>query len=200
MKPRLSILICSIPSRFEKVKALYQHIMELVGDKNIEVLVFMDNKKRTIGEKREAIKNISNGEYFMFVDDDDSLYSVDEIYEATLSNVDVITFKSKCKNSDGSDYIVTFNVGNEVEHNTENGKYLDCNRPPFPQCAWRDIHKIHKFPAINYGEDWVWVEQAIVYANSESHIDKVLHGYNFSPDVTEASTKSNSYWTNPNES
>src|SRR5688500_8886247 len=119
--PNLSILICSIPSRFDKARALYEHILSLVGDKNIEVLMLMDNKKRTIGEKREAIKNISNGKYFMFVDDDDSLYSVDEIYEATEQDVHVITFKSKCLNSDGSEYVVTFGLGNEVEHNTVDG-------------------------------------------------------------------------------
>lgn len=198
--PNLSILICAIPSRFDKARALYEHCLELVGDKNIEVLMFMDNKKRTIGEKREAIKNISNGKYFMFVDDDDSLYSVEEIYKATEQDVDVITFKSKCKNADGSEYIVTFGLGNEVEHNTKDGNYLDCKRPPFPQCAWNKAYRDHYyFPDISYGEDWEWVKEAIEYAGSEVHINKIIHGYNFDPKVTEASTESNAYWKNPNE-
>lgn len=196
--PNLSILICAIPSRFDKARALYEHCLNLVGDKDIEVLLFMDNKKRTIGEKREAIKNISNGKYFMFVDDDDSLYSVDEVYAATELDVDVITFKSTCLNSDGSEYIVTFGLGNEVEHKTENGRYLDIKRPPFPQCAWAALHRRVTFPAISYGEDWEWVKYALNSAYTEHHIDKVIHGYNFNPFITEASTETNQFWKNPN--
>jgi hypothetical protein len=199
LTPNLSILICSIPSRFEKARALYEHILAMVGDKNIEVLLFMDNKKRTIGEKREGIASLANGMYVMFVDDDDSLYSIDEVYEASKGRYDVITFKSKCLNSDGSEFIVTFGLGNEVEHNTKDGRYLDCKRPPFPQCAWWRYyyHQFH-FPDINYGEDWEWTKRVIKYATKEFHIDKVIHGYNFSPAISEASTETNAFWKNPN--
>lgn len=185
--PNLSILICSIPSRWDKAKALYDYCLELVGDKNIEILLLMDNKKRTIGEKREAIKNISNGKYFMFVDDDDSLYSIDSVYAATEKFTDVITFKSKCLNSDNSEYIVTFGLGHEVEHKTnEKGMYVDMKRPPFPQCAWNWPFKNIRFPAKSYGEDWEWVKYAIEAATNEIHIDEIIHGYNFDPKVSEA--------------
>lgn len=186
MKPLLSILICSIPSRFELAKKLHDDISIMCEGKNVEIIIFTDNKKRTIGEKREALKNISNGKYFMFVDDDDSLYSVDDIYEACKQDVDVITFKSKCRNSDGSEYIVTAGLGNEVEHNTEDGRYLDCKRPPFTQSAWSEHFKSIPFPALNYAEDWGWVEQALKKAHQEIHIPEVLHGYNFNPAVSEA--------------
>jgi hypothetical protein len=35
-------------------------------------------------------------------------------------------------------------------------------------------------------------------AKKESYIDKIVYKYNFDPLVTEASTESNSEWTNPN--
>lgn len=191
--PRLSILIPSIPSRWDKARALYNDLMDMIGDKDIEVLLLMDNKQRTIGEKREALKNIANGKYFMFVDDDDSLYSVHEIYEATRNDVDVITFKSKCRNSDGSEYIVTFGLKNDIEHNTEDGRYLDSKRPPFTQCAWSSHFKKYSYPASNYGEDWEWVAKCLATAFLETHIDAVLHGYNFDPEVSEAVVET---WTN----
>lgn len=184
---RLSILIPSIPSRWDKAKALYDHITAMVGERDIEVLLLMDNKRRTIGEKREALKNAANGKYFMFCDDDDSLYSIDEIYEATANDVDVITFKSKCRNSDGSTYIVTAGLRNDVEHNTEDGRYLDCKRPPFTQSAWASRFKQFSFPATNYSEDWEWVKHCLPTAFLETHIPLVLHGYNFDPAVSEAS-------------
>jgi len=196
--PLLSILIPSIPSRWTIAIELYNRTVKMCDGKDIETLMLTDNYKRTIGEKREALKNISNGEYFMFVDDDDSLYSIEEIYEACKGAVDVITFKSRCLNADGSTFIVTAGLKNEVEHNTEDGKYLDCNRPPFPNCAWSKWFKKISFPAISYGEDWEWVKKALPLARFETHIPEVLHGYNFNPDITEASTETNTHWTNPN--
>lgn len=197
---RLSILIPSIPSRFDKAQKLYRGIMDMSEGMDIEVLLLVDNKKRTIGEKREALKNISQGKYFMFVDDDDSLLSVKEIYEATGQDVDVITFKQRCFNNDGSEFTVTFGLGNKIEHNNDSsGNYLACNRPPFHVCAWSNKFKKVKFPAISYGEDGVWSLAANKKAKSEYFIDKVVHSYNFDPLVTEASTESNQHWKNPNE-
>jgi len=186
---RLSILIPSIPERFDKAKALYNHIFSMIGDKDIELIMATDNKKRTIGEKREALKNISRGKYFMFVDDDDSLYELDDIYEATAQDVDVITFNSRSRNAGGSTYIVTMGLGNPVEHNNDGkGNYTDIKRPPYQCCAWHEKFRWIQYPAMNYGEDWEWVKQALPLASTEVHIDKVLHGYNFDPEVSAAGT------------
>lgn len=182
----LSILIPSIPSRFAMAEKLYNHLLEQVGDKDIEVLLLMDNKRRSIGMKREALKNISNGKYFIFIDDDDWLFSVDEIYEAAKGDADVITFKVRCFNSDGSEFTVTYGLGNEIEHNTENGRYLDCKRPPFSQAAWHEKFKDIIFPSISYAEDWGWAKQANELAKTEMFIDKVLVSYNFDPNISEA--------------
>lgn len=200
---QLSILIASIPSRIPAAMKKYNQLMQMVGNKNIEVLMFTDNKKRTIGAKREALKNICKGKYFMFCDDDDELLSLNEIYRATFKDVDVIDFKVKCFNDDGSSYIVTQQLGNEVEHNTKNGKYLNCKRPPFPNCAWHNKYKNISFADISYGEDWVFIERclnkALHGANTEIFINKVLFNYNFNPNTTEASTKDNEHWKNPNK-
>lgn len=184
--PLLSILICSIPSRFDKAQQLYEGIQAMCTDLDIEVLLFMDNKKRTIGAKREAIKNISKGKYFLYVDDDDSLYSVKEIYEACKLDVDVITWKIKCRNSNGIEYIVTVGLGNEVEHKSEDGNYIDLKRPPMVQAAWNERFRSMPFPDLSYNEDWLWVDPILKLAKTEIHIPLVLQGYNFDPNVSEA--------------
>lgn len=199
---KLSILIPAIPSRFLKAQKLYDKIHTLCQGKDIEVLMLMDNKKRSIGYKREALKNQSIGDYFMFVDDDDDLLSVDEIYQAAQQEtVDVITFKQKCRNNDGSDFVVNFSIHNKEVETTNDGKgrYLDMNRPPFHVCAWNKKFKKYSYPDVSYGEDWAWVQKALANAKTEIHIDKVLHSYNFDPNITEASTESNAVWTNPNQ-
>jgi hypothetical protein len=186
-QPLLSILICSIPSRMTIAQQLYEYIIGMVGDKQVEVLMLMDNKVRTIGEKREDIKNICRGKYFMFVDDDDSLYELNDIYEACKGDVDVITFKNRSLNSSGKPFIVDMQLGHPVEHNNDGeGNYTDIKRPPFPCCAWHEKFKIVTFPPISYGEDAEWVKLALSMAVTSTHIAKVLHGYNFDPGVSEA--------------
>lgn len=184
MTPLLSILICSIPSRFDKAQQLYNDISVMSEGLDIEILILTDNKTRSIGAKREALKNISKGKYFLFVDDDDSLYSIKEIYEACKKDVDVITFKVKCQNSDGSTFIVTCGLGNEIEHKSENGKYVDMKRPPFLQAVWNSKYRSITFPDFMYGEDWGFVKQ--IQAVTEEHIPAVLMGYNFDPKTSEA--------------
>lgn len=197
---RLSILIPSIPSRFGKANKLYKRLLAMAEGKDIEILMFTDNKKMSIGRKCNILKSASAGKYFCFIHDDDELTSLDEIYLATMQDVDVICFKAECRNDDGSKYIVTQRLGNEIEHNTEDGRYLDCNRPPFPNCAWNARFSHHVFEDISYSEDWTFIEKCLPHAKTEVFINKVLFRYNFSLKHTEASTESNSHWTNPNES
>lgn len=198
-KPQLSILIPSIPSRFNKVIALYNHIESLTEGMNVEILILTDNKRRSIGEKHNSLKNICNGKYFMFIHDDDSLVEIKDVYQATFEDVDVITFKQNCLNTDGSTFTVTFGLGNDIEHNTKDGRYLDCKRPPFPVCAWHEKFKEIEYPDISYSEDGVWSIEANKFASTEIHISKIVHSYDFSLEGTEAPTESNEYWTNPNE-
>lgn len=195
---QLSILIPSIPSRFDKATALYAKLLGMVGRRNIEIIMLTDNKKISIGEKQNRLMQMARGKYFSFLHDDDNLVSLKEIYKATFQDVDVIDFKAKCLNTDGSKYIVTQQLGNEVEHNTKKGRYLNCKRPPFPNCVWAAKFKKFSFPDISYSEDWVWVEQCLAEAKTEIFINKILFHYNFSAELTEASTESNEHWTNPN--
>jgi hypothetical protein len=132
---------------------------------------------------------MSKGKYFMFVDDDDDLVSVDEIYQATFQDVDVITFKQVCKNKDKTSFLVTFGIGNKNETNEtqrNSGIYLDCKRPPYHICAWNQKFKVHRYPEISYGEDWVWVQKCLPEAKTEVFIDKVLHRYDYDQNISEA--------------
>lgn len=196
---QLSILIPCIPSRFEKAQNLIKKLEELIQDRNVEIICLIDNKCKSIGEKRDDLVQIANGKYFMFLDDDDDIENFDELYSKTFLDVDVITFKSECRNSNGSKFIVTHHLGNEIEHtNDGNGNYLDCNRPPFHINAWNKKYKKYRFPFVNYGEDWGWLKQFVNKAKKEAFIDNIVYKYNFDPLITEASTESNSEWKNPN--
>lgn len=195
---RLSILIPSIPTRFRKANKLFNRLQAMAEGKDIEIIMLTDNKRMSIGEKCNILKAACRGKYFCFIHDDDELVSLEEIYLATIQDVDVICFKAECRNDDGSTYIVTQRLGNEVEHNTHEGRYLDCNRPPFPNCAWHNRFQGTMFADISYSEDWTFVEKCLPYAKKEIFINKILFKYNFSSKHTEASTESNPHWINPN--
>lgn len=198
MTPQLSILIPSIPSRFGKAQELYARLLEMVGDKDIHVIMLIDNKVMSIGAKQNYLLNMVESEYFCIVHDDDELLSLEEIYDATFLDVDVITSKTLCYNADGTTYVVTHGIGNEIEHVTKDGKYLDCNRPPWTVNVWRNKFRHFKFRDIGYSEDAEWVKEVLPYVATEHYIDKVIYSYNFSETGSEAPTHSNPYWKNPN--
>ena len=74
---KLSIIIPAVPSRFEKARKLFE-FMQANSTDEVEILLLFDNKKRSIGKKREAILELAQGDYFWMVDDDDGIF---EVYE-----------------------------------------------------------------------------------------------------------------------
>ena len=67
---KLAILIPSIPSRFKRFERLFERINDQAtkSDMVVEVLGLFDNKKRSIGHKRDALVQMSKGDYVCFCD------------------------------------------------------------------------------------------------------------------------------------
>lgn len=194
MNPEIlfSILVPSIPSRFEMVKRLVDGLEQQIGDLPVEILCLLDNKRRTIGMKRDALVQLARGSFLAFVDDDDFAFPgyVSEIVSAIREHpdVDVIVFNQHAS-INGSKFTVRF--GLEYENQQAgigpDGFYGDVTRKPFHICPWRrELAQKYRFENCNYGEDWFWVEQLIKEAKTQHRIEKVLHTYIFSDAVTEA--------------
>lgn len=204
MHPKLSILIASIPSRFGMATALYNRLQEAAQDLPVEILMFTDNKQRSIGKKREALLKMANGTYVMWLDDDEDFFEgyISETVAATETNPDVITFKQMAT-INGKKFIVDFdltNTENEAAAKDADDNYKDIKRRPFHVCAWRaEIAKTEDFADVGYGEDWHWCQRVLAKVQTQVKIDKVLHHYIFDDKVTEAPSESNAVWTNPND-
>ena len=185
-RPLFSILTPSVPERINtNLVTLCNKIKAQIGDKNVEHLVFIDNRKRSIGEKREALVKMANGKYLAFVDDDDDISPdyVDSIVSAVPKGVDVITFKQYCKVNDNPISIINFSINNKVNQDYTPGAYV--NRIPFHVCAWKaEIAKKYSFSDKNYSEDWFWAQQLNKEAKTEYHIDRVIHTYAYSDNTT----------------
>jgi hypothetical protein len=93
--PILSILTPTIPGREKQLAALQAEIEKQAGDLPVEHLCLCDNKKRSIGAKRQALVDIARGHYIAFVDDDDKVRPayIHSLVAAMKSSPDVITFE-----------------------------------------------------------------------------------------------------------
>jgi len=190
--PILSVLIPATPRRYHShLWPLWQKLQAQVDamqrDGDVELLVFLDNRQRTIGEKRDALVQMSRGEFIAFVDDDDDV--ADEYIAALVgaaerssADVSVITFDQRAS-VNGAEAICSFSL----RHRNEPFAQPSFKRSAWHVCAWRgDMARRVRFPATNYGEDWAWAKHLVIDAKGEYHIDRVLHAYRYDERVSEA--------------
>lgn len=188
----LSVLIPAIPNRFEKAQRLFKKLSALSDGMEIEVLCLFDNKKRSVGLKRDALVQIAAGKYLTFVDDDDDVYDdyIGKIIEAinNFKDADVIVFNEHVRINGGNIFTVRFGIEYENQQCRQvDGKWIDITRKPFHSCVWRsEIAKSEHFPDASYGEDWHWCKRLIPKVKRQHRIDLVLSKYVFDRDVTEA--------------
>ncbi len=184
---QLSILTPAVPSRLKRLDWLCDKISRLIGNSPVEHLVFLDNKRRSVGLKRDALLRMAKGKYVTFVDDDDDVSDdyVASILGATDKNVDVITFLQQAS-VDGQRGIIEFKLGHPNEGFCP---YQDgiVKRNAWHICAWRrTLAILSKFPDSNYGEDWQFAESLCQIAKTEIHIPEILHYYRHNSKTTEA--------------
>lgn len=189
--PLLSILTPSVPSRWSKLADLHAELAHQIGDGPVEHLIFVDNKRRTIGAKRDTLLRMARGKYVAFVDDDDwvspdYVSSILETYYVMrdLALPDVITFRQRSI-INGESGEIEFKLGNPNENFKAGGV---TRRNAWHICAWRrDVAVQSSFPDTSYGEDWGWAEPLCKLAwVKEHHIPRVLHEYRFDSATSEA--------------
>lgn len=189
-----SVLIPSIPSRIGRFLCpLLSKLEAQAHGQPVEIISLLDNKKRSIGLKRDALVQAARGEYLAFVDDDDDVSDdyISSILNAihTNPNIDIITFNQKAIINGGNPFTIRFGIENSNEQAWKNlnGFWQDIVRKPFPICVWKSkIAKEHRFPDASYGEDWHWAERVLICVKTQTRIEKTLYTYRYDDRVTEA--------------
>lgn len=197
---KLSILILSIPSRFEKLQKLIQKLESQIRDDDVEILSLVDNKSFHIYEKRNELLDMARGDYISFLDDDDAVTDeyIPSILRAIEEEPDVICFKQHC-NYNGYPFDVYFDINHTwrpMEQLRFNGvTFNDLNRPPFHMCPFKaEIAQSERFTE-NYDhngqscEDADWLLRLYPKVKSQVFIDKVLHQYLYNSQETESILK-----------
>jgi glycosyltransferase involved in cell wall biosynthesis len=195
---KFSILILSIPERIESMKAAVTHLQEqadATGQKeSVEILVLLDNRSKSISEKRNDLLQMARGRYVAFLDDDDAVskdYMSSILKTIDENNVDCISFNQWCS-IDGEPMDVEFGIGNPHGNlwRDEEGFLGNIKRPPYHMCVWkRELAQSERFNPV-YGangqssEDIDWLMRLYPKVQTEYHINDALHGYIYNSKTT----------------
>lgn len=176
----LSVLILSVPERFESYLSLYKFLKLHSANYSVQIVGVTDNYSMTVGEKRNLALSMAKGTYVSFIDDDDTVEPdyVKSIIDAMEGLPDVITF-----NVDK-----TTNGANRKLHKYYKGNgraiYLAPDRThyrmlPNHLCAWKRDIITEAFPKKNLSEDHLWAEVMVGKYDTVHNIDKVLYHYKY---------------------
>jgi len=186
---KLSILIATLPSRTNTFfPALINHLSTMCQNyTDIEIIGLLDNKKRTVGQKRNELLKLAQGEFLTFIDDDDRIADtyISDIMNTIHKNHDadcivfdcITTIDNDKNNQTYSKYSVKYEY--HCNDNQWRGK-------PAHTMVWKSsIAKKHMYADKNFGEDIDWVIRAHKDIKNEVRIDKVLYFYDFNHKTTE---------------
>jgi len=200
---KLSILILSIPTRFEIFKILVDKLMGQIGDReDVEILSLMDNKSLHIYDKRNQLMKIARGSHLTFLDDDDDVAEtyIERLTQSIEENptADVISFNQFCY-LDGKQARVFAKMGNPHEHvlpdPDDPTRFKDTLRPPYHWCVWKSsLATSEEFRGVfSHGstgqsmEDIDWLNRLYPKVKVSVYlVGEWLHIYRWSPATTES--------------
>ncbi len=182
----LSILICTIEGREDKYLRLQTELIRQIKKYNllgeIQILKSKDKKgEHSIGYKRNLLLQNSEGEWIMFVDDDDML--CEDALPLIMgmlkqNNPDVISLNG-ILTTDGGNPEAFIHSLIYTDWFEENGIY--CRPPNHLNPMRSSIAKQFQFPDISHGEDKDWSMQICKSGllKTEFSIGKPFYFYNY---------------------
>ena len=197
-----SILIPSIPERYHSAQELLHSLLEqqsVARMQDVELLYCMDNRRRSVGAKRNDLLAMARGEYLSFIDDDD-LVATDYVQKVhrLISKArkqdppaDVICFPQRCTLApSGVTHECSYSIAHWKDREPDKRRVLvqsgtpnvlNWSGPPAHTMIWRaEIAKSATFPEQNFGEDVSWVDAVCEKAKTEMVINgEPLYYYRF---------------------
>lgn len=160
-KTILSILICTIDGREHFYERLQNELIRQIKTYNllgqVQILNSKDRRgEHTIGYKRNLLLQNCEGEYFMFIDDDDMICNdaLPSIINMIKSNNPDVVSLDGIITTDGQNPRAFVHSLKYTEWFEKDGVY--CRPPNHLNPMKTAIGKNFRFPEINHGEDREW--------------------------------------------
>jgi len=173
----LSILICTMPSRANKLARLMSILTPQMRPE-VEILIESDEGQMSIGAKRNKLLSMATRKYVVFVDDDDTVHPqyIDMIFQAIgFSDPDCIGICGE---------ILYGNSTWQFRHSITVGRWckdklnkLFFRTPNHLNPIKREHALKAKFPEISYGEDKQYSESVRPFLKTEAFIEGSIYFY-----------------------
>jgi hypothetical protein len=184
---QLSNLVCSLISQCGSITGIKNYrinkcsIVDLKF-KEVEIIIAIDNKSITTGEKRNLLIDCSTGEYIITIDDDDNVpsYYVEELLKASKSNADCFAINGKIT-TDGIDE-VEWRLSKDNPNVTifEEGKKVYLRTTNHITATKRSLAILAGFPSKSLAEDKEYSIRLNPHLKTEYKINKPMYHYRFS--------------------
>lgn len=181
----LSVLIPSIPERMAPLTRLI-NILEAQSDPRMEILVYLDNKRRQLGLKRNNLMDQAHGKFLCHLDDDDT---VSDNFVATLlpeceNDVDLIAYDADCSLNGAPPFRVFTKLGaiNEQPQHLAFGRYSNIVRTPWTWCLWRTtIARECRYPLhFDAAEDAFFLRQILPRVQTHRKVNFIGYHHRYS--------------------
>lgn len=179
---KLSILICTLHSRWRLLSALVAHIKaQIYNFDMVEVLWITDNKEQTTGAKRNDLLKKAKGQYIVFIDDDDWVpdYYVKEMLLAARSGADCFAINGTMTTNGQNEqrWMISKNYDNtEI---VSNGEKLLLRRTNHITAVKRELALKAGFPDKSNAEDKHYSDRLVKHLQTEHVINKPMYHYRF---------------------
>lgn len=175
---KLSILICHVPDR----KPLLDELMGILdAQKTDDVEVRVDAFEcKSIGEKRNRLLMLAQGDYVAFVDDDDRVSSkyVPLILDAIKTGPDCVGMRGMIWIAGSFAGYFEHSIRNNEWKDNWSGKGCVFVRPPnHLNPVKRDLAIQVKFPELSYGEDKDYSTKLFPLLKTEVMIERPIYQY-----------------------
>lgn len=188
---KLSILIPSthtrrknfLPSILEQVYGQYESLPK-EQQEQVEILTLIDNKKQMLGDKRNVMVDMAQGQYIQFIDDDDRIEPdfISTLLHYIDEDKDVITFQVSVSINNNTPKIAYYSKEYKKDYNTTKAYY---RIPNHICCVKKEVSLKSSFPSLKYAEDQAYAKLLLPHIKSETIIDRVLYHYDYNDNITE---------------
>ena len=184
MKPKLSILICSLVQREKYLNRLKNILLpQIPKDGSVEVLVDLDAGERSIGEKRNNLLNNAKGFYQCSVDDDDCVapFYIEKILEAIKTEPDVcslhLSMLTDGQNPQDSYHSIKYTEWFDIPDTRKPGNKIYFRMPNHLNVCKTYLARQVGYKPISMGEDRDYSQRLLPLLKTEVEIPEILYTY-----------------------